>query len=261
MKFLLKTLLAALLSIVASGSFAHDFAVDGIYYVITSNKDKTVAVTCYGHINYDVYYYKYESDVNIPQTVTYNSTTYNVTSITQNAFFRSPALTSVIIPESVTSIGDAAFYLCSGLTSLTIPESVTSIGEKAFSGCSGLTSIVVQKNNTKYDSRNGSNAIIETSTNTLIAGCRNTVIPESVTSIGDWAFYGCSGLTSVTIPESVILIGGSAFCKCTGLTSVTIPEGVTSIGSSAFSGCSGLTSVTIPNSVISIGELAFCGCI
>ena len=97
---------------------------------------------------------------------------------------------------------------------MTIGNDVTSIGYDAFEGCSGLTSIVVQEGNTKYDSRNGCNAIIETSTNTLIAGCRNTVIPESVTSIGKNAFYGCSGLTSVTIPNSVTSIGKSAFSDC-----------------------------------------------
>ena len=136
---------------------------------------------------------------------------------------------------------------------------MTSIGT-AFENCSGLTSVKVESGNTKYDSRNNCNAIIESSTNTLICGCKNTTIPNSVTSIGNYAFSGCSGLTSVTIPNSVTSIGFSAFYGCSGLTSVTIPNSVTSIYTSAFWGCSGLTSVTIPNSVTSIGSQAFWGC-
>ena len=108
------------------------------------------------------------------------------------------------------------------------------IPDYAFSGCTGLTSVVVDGNNTKYDSRENCNAIIETETNTLIAGCKNTIIPNSVTSIGDNAFYKCTGLTSITIPNSVTSIGSSAFYGCTGLTSITIPNSVTSIGSGAF---------------------------
>ena len=184
----------------------------------------------------------------------------SVTSIGDFAFYNCSSLTSVTIPNSVTSIGNSAFGGCSGLTSVTIPNSVTSIGDGAFFGCSGLTSLSVEAGNTVYDSRNNCNAIIKTSTNTLIFGCQNTTIPNSVTSIGEWAFSGCTGLTSVTIPNSVTSIGSHAFRDCTGLTSVTIPNSVTSIGSSAFAGCTGLTSVTIPNSVTNIENAAFYGC-
>ena len=166
----------------------------------------------------------------------------------------------LVIPNDITEIKKYAFYGCTGLTSITIPNSVTLIGSEAFWGCTGLTSIVVEEGNPKYDSRDNCNAIIETSTNTLILGCKNSTIPNSVTSIGNSAFYGCTGLTSVTIPNSVTSIGNSAFGDCTGLTSVTIPNSVTSIGNSAFSGCTGLTSVTIPNSVTSIGYSAFHNC-
>ena len=184
----------------------------------------------------------------------------SVTSIGSHAFEYCSGLKSVTIPNSVTSIGSGAFCSCSGLKSVIIPNSVTSIGEDAFRACSGMAEIKVANGNSVYDSRNDCNAIIETSTNTLIVGCKYTIIPNSVTSIGSSAFSGWSGLTSVTIPNSVTTIGQSAFYGCSGLTSVTIPNSVTSIGTSAFSSCSGLTSVTIPNSVTSIGGSAFSGC-
>ena len=181
----------------------------------------------------------------------------SVTSIGNFAFEACFGLTSITIPNSVTSIGQMAFWGCTNLTSITIPNSVTSIGQEVFDGCPGLTSIVVENENTNYDSREDCNAIIETNTNTLIAGCKNTIIPNSVTSIGSHAFDGCSGLTSITIPNSVTSIGNAAFTYCIGLTSITIPNSVTSIGQEAFRCCSNLTSVTIPNSVTSIGNFVF----
>ena len=183
-----------------------------------------------------------------------------LTIIGNDAFRECSGLSSVPIPNSVTSIGNYAFYGCSALTSVTIPNLVTSIGDCAFSHCSGLTNISVASGNTKYDFRNNCNAIIETDSKTLIAGCKNTIIPNFVTEIGESAFDGCSGLTSIIIPNSVVKIGESAFEGCSGLTSVTIPNSVTSIGKWAFQYCSGLTSIVFPNSVTSIGFSAFMDC-
>ena len=145
---------------------------------------------------------------------------------------------TVIIPSSitiggkeykVTSIGEDAFRCCENLTSITIPSSVTNIGEGAFYGCESLTQIKVDSGNPVYDSRDNCNAIIETKSNTLIAGCASTIIPNSVTSIGKQAFWGCKSLTSITIPSSVTSIGDMAFCCCSSLTSITIPTHITNI--------------------------------
>ena len=167
----------------------------------------------------------------------------SVTSVGDWAFNGCYGFSSIEIPNSVTSIGNYAFAYCDGLTSIEIPNSVTSIGEGAFRGCDGLTSIVVKEGNTVYDSRNNCNAVIETATNTLVVGCKNTIIPDGITSIGDGAFAHCDGLTSIEIPNSVTSIGSQAFYNCDGLTSIVIPNSVTSIGNWAFGGCSGLTSV------------------
>ncbi len=129
-------------------------------------------------------------------------------------------LTDLRIPDGVTSIGDEAFEYCS-LISVHIPDSVTSIGERAFCDCSALKSIIVAEGNPIYDSRENCNAIIMTTTNTLIAGCSQTIIPDSVTSIEDSAFDGCSALTSITIPDSVTSIGEYAFNGCSSLSSIT----------------------------------------
>ena len=233
-------------------AFAYDCEVDGIYYNLNQT-DKTATVT------FKNSYTPYTGDVTIPQEITYNDVTYSVTSIGRSAFYDNSDLTSVIIPNGVTTIESGAFWRCSGLTSVTISNSVTTIGsaftgcssltsitipnsvtkieDGAFSGCSGLTSLLVQEGNPTYDSRNNCNAIIETASNTVVIGCKNSIIPNSVTKIGYSAFWGCSGLTSLTIPNSVTKIEDRAFLGCSGLTSVTIPNSVTKIEDGAFSGC------------------------
>ena len=164
-----------------------------------------------------------------------------VTSIGASAFCLCAGLTSINIPNSVKGIGDHAFAECSGLTSVTIPNSVTAIGERAFGGCTNLSSIVVDANNSVYDSRNNCNAIIETNSNTLLQGCQSTIIPNSVTSIGDFAFHNVN-LNSFVIPNGIKYIGMDAF-SYSKLTSVILPNSLISIGKEAFRSCWNLTDV------------------
>ena len=211
----------------------------------------------------------------------------SVTEIGYNAFRNCSSLTSVDIPNSVTSIGDNAFYECSGLASVTIPNSVTSIGCDAFYYCKGLTLVDIPNSVTSIgrDAFRYCFGLTSVHITDISAWCKivfsgdysnplyyakhlfmddkeitDLVIPNSVTTIGDYAFNLCSGLTSVTIPNSVTTIGNFAFSNCSGLASVTIPNSVTSIGYDAFLNCSGLTSVTIGNGVTSIGNYAFGRC-
>ncbi len=255
------------------------------------------------------------SDIIIPSQITYRGKKYIVTSIGKNAF-RNTILTSITIPTSVTSIGDAAFAFCRNLKNIEIPNSVTSIGASAFDGChdlvsvripasvnfisdyvfcrcENLTSLIVDKENKKYDSRENCNAIIHTSSNTLIAGCKNTTIPPSVTSIRTSAFEYCNNLISIKIPASINSISNYAFCRCNNLTNLVvdtenieydsrencnaiihtssntliagckntaIPSSISSINTWAFGGCNNLISIKIPSSVTSIGVgiVSFC---
>ena len=171
----------------------------------------------------------------------------SVTTIGNAAFNTCIYLTSINIPANVTTIGNEAFGNCTGLTSITIPASVTSIGYWAFINCIGLESISVASDNTIYDSRDNCNAIIEKATNTLIAGCKNTMIPNTVTSIGDYAFYSCEELKEITIPASVTRIANHAFEFCTSLTTVFMqPTTPPTLGNHVFDNCNDLANIYVP---------------
>ena len=157
----------------------------------------------------------------------------------------------------LTSIEESAFSGCYNLQSIIIPCAVTNIGNSIFYRCFELSNIVVASGNTKYDSRGNCNAIIETASNKLIAGCQSTVVKNTVTSIGDYAFTGSNLTWGIELPNSIVSIGSHAFYRCGDLLSLIIPSSVVSIGESAFEFCSFLSSITIPNSVTSIGNKAF----
>ena len=186
----------------------------------------------------------------------------NVASIGNSAFYNNSRLTSLNLGSSVVSIGNNAFYGCTSLATVAIPASVISIGVDMFGNCTKLGHITVASGNPIYDSRNNSNAIIETAANKLVAGCKNTVIPNTVVTIGERAFYSCTGLTgTLSLPNSITMIEPNAFYGCIGLSGhLNIPNSVVTIEPSAFQSCTGITSVTIPSTVTSIGDCAFNGC-
>lgn len=177
-----------------------------------------------------------------------------VTSIGSSAFRDCSILSTINIPNSVTLIGNNALLNCSSVTSISVPGSVASIELGAFANCSSLSSIDVSPNNPIYDSRDNCNAVVHTKSNSLISGCQNTIIPNSVTSIGSEAFSGCSRLISISIPNSVISIGSLAFGDCKNLVSLTISNIAATLGSRVFYGCDALDNVTIPV----IAPAAFC---
>ena len=278
-------------------SFAQGFfESDGVRYSVRSSSQKTVAVThlindyykgdviipskvSYNGINYSVISVEREAFYNCNE-LTSITISDGITVIEDFAFADCIGLNSLSIPGSVKEIGDLAFgycenlksvdlangiekigdnafSYCKSLTSVIIPPSISYISNDSFLRCSGLTDISVDPGNTYYDSRNNCNAIIETNSNMLILGCKNSAIPLDVVAIGPNAFDGCTGLTSITIPNSVVDLADWAFAGCSGLKAITIPDAVEHIGYYAFYGCIGLSSVTIPAGVKRIGEQAF----
>ena len=288
----MKHLFTMLLALIVATASAQDFEVDGIYYNILSEDDRTVEVTNGTD--------EYKGDIVIPEEVIYDSKVYSVTTIGSWAFSECDALTSVSMPSvttigykafmycnllksvsmpSVTTIDDWAFYDCDALTSVSMP-SVTTIGDRAFGGCAltsvdipasctsiagnpflgceSLEEIVVDENNPNYSSMDG--VLYDKYMSTLIAcpGKKSSIdMSSSVTTIGDRAFYFCRALRSVSMP-SVTTIGEDAFDFCDALTSVEMPA-VTTIGNSAFRYCNLLKSVSMP-SVTTIGGAAFAFC-
>ena len=189
-----------------------------------------------------------------------------VTNIGVHAFNRCISLTSIIIPNSIKTISTYAYRDCRGLKSVTIGNGVTNMGENAFSGCLNLDSVHITDltawcNITFPDNMSSSNPL-SYAHHLYLNGeeIKDLIIPNDVTRINKYAFYGCSGLNSVTIPNSVTTIGNDAFQNCTGLTSLALGNNVTSIGHSAFSGCGALTSITITSNMTFLGSWAFCNC-
>ena len=233
--------------------------INGIFYKLDASKKQA-------EVSYD-WDYKgvpsenktYKGTVTIPTTVSYKGVTYDVTSIGIGAFASNCELTAVKIPNSILHIGECAFDQCKKLQSLTIPKSVTDIEGTILNECDAITSIIVDKDNKFYDSRNNCNAIIHTATNELIQGCQNTVIPNTVTRIGNNAFAFISTLTSIDIPNSVTSIGYLAF-RNTGLKSLVLPNSLIHLGEEAFFSCKNLTSVTLSESLENLPFGSFLQC-
>ena len=225
----LKHLFTALLLLCSMAASAQSFEVDGINYNVTNSTDKTVEVVSKST--------EYTGSVVIPESVTYNGTTYSVTSIGSEAFFYCSGLTSIAIPSSVTSIGFNAFYNCSGLISIVIPASVTSIDVQVFSNCSSLKEVHISDMAAwcAIDFGRSDSNPLSYAKNLYLNGelVTELVIPDGVTSIGSYAFYGCSGLTRVAIPSSVTSIGSKAFYDINAVFDIAA-ETPTTLGASAF---------------------------
>ena len=252
--------LSAIMAIfICLSATAHDFKVGNIYYNILSESERTVEVTYKDKYSWK-YTDRYTGAITIPETVTFSGKNYSIIRVGDFAFADCIDLTSLTIGNNVKEIGDCAILRCTGLNSLIVGNAVSYIGEKAINGCSGLSSIIVEEENITYDSREKCNAIIETRTNTLIAGCRTTKIPITIESIGATAFFECTTLTSLEIPSNITHIGSHAFKGCTSLTDIYIPNSVTSIAKYSFADCSSLSKIKLPDNLRIIEEQTFSRC-
>ena len=262
-----------------SGQVADKFEEGGFYYLVTDHKARTVEVTYKGKFDSEYMFEYGDGEVKIPATTTHRGRTFRVTSIGANAF-DNPETTSILLPDGLETIDDQAFSICRLTGPVYIPKTVTSIGSYTYAGNNFIETFIVDKENPRYDSRDGSNAIIETATKTLVAACNNSVIPTSITTIGEYAFTSYpkaqiaipdnittlkegaflhSSLTTLAIPASVTEIGASCFLCCDMLQDVALPPALARIEEYTFSRC-GLHEIVIPDSVNSIGKYAFYHC-
>ena len=242
-----------MLALAANNALAYDFIQDGVYYNILS----------YGlEVTYnDPYEYNsYSGEVVIPASVTYLGTTYDVVGIGPRAFFGCVGLKQITISNKVQYIGTSAFEGCAWLESVSIPASVVNILPRAFANCMNLQNMTVASGNTTYDSRNGCKGIVEKETNKLIAGCQKTIIPTSVTEIGEYAFFGDVKRTYITIPNSVETIDAYAFYECLSLERFTLGSSLKKIGEDAFEKDQNLAQAQFPNSLKYIDYAAFSNC-
>ena len=241
-----------------TGRYPVRFCENGIFYNVTSHAARTVEVTFKGN-SHDEYQYEYNAgEITIPPTVTNNGREFKVTAIAGKTFMN-PYISNVKIPCGVTTLADSALYGCLLNDTVRIPKSVTSIGEVAIYPMCYIKGYVVEGENPVYDSRNGCNALIETATNTLVAGCANTVIPAGITAVAANAFMGVDELAAIDIPASVQSIGENAFVRC-GIKEIVLPDGITELQQYTFQYCTNLCKIALPESLTTIGLAALSHC-
>ena len=244
--------LTTIIQAFADGSFSEN----GFNYTIM--KDNTsLSLTSYE----PVATIDYSQPLHIPSSVTHDGKTYSVKRIETRAFKDITEIQAIVVDEGIENIGNYVFECCVNLKSISLPASVEDIGEGLFGSCYNLTSIKVDEKNEYFDSRDGSNAIIDSDNDELLVACSSTKIPSSIKSIGDFAFYHCNVMEQLIIPEGVETIGNNVFFGCSSLQSISLPESLTEIGANVFCGCNSLTSIIIPKNVAKIEDCnMFSGC-